>query len=870
MIGAIGAAGLLPAFQRRNDKATPEFLQKNEVSLKDKFEEVRNQINTLSELITSLENQYEVEVTRLASTKSGAEARSFGFSEDRGHDEHRKPATKAPTFCRKASGHNLTEGEEQLFEAIDSGTADEVRQLLDANADPNMEFHDFTCINKDFKTGTPVAIATLKARKDLVDMLVQRGADPDSTYSFCAGAEQKIWSGSAINATIPGGKMDMLKALVELRADMHSVGSNGANLVWQAAYFGKKEIMEYLIDSTVDANLPARSQDDANLSYTPLHAAAVAGHLEIVQKLIQKKVSIDTDDGGGRTALDDAVMQGHQEVVRLLVKSQADIFNIPVPRRLTRRGSHGEISLDGMKQEHMRCLDRVFCSGNPALLEAVASGLREAKTTLDFLDKEDLIRFLRSPGEAPCLILGSIFQRHKIQYWDDDGDKRLRVMRNVAYVGEDDTNVTSGPHARVTERAFANKVAVDSKMKAFYNALVPGTPPPGPAMLVPVHCYMSHVPFLHKDLGVLLSIADCKHPKIFEQKGCQAIINLKWTTERFGARFRMVMALVEVLNLVFINLVLNNTELKLHKTARLVVLTVLNILAIAVWLVALFLEVSQAVGYFDRGLHRRYLRCGRYWFDIIVVGSTAYICFYTAAKNLEVTEKEVFKVLLGVIIFLKWIRFLMFMRQLRHVGVHILPIITTMWDVGPFLAVLAVYMLGSVNMYYSITTYDLWECFILIYRLVVLGDMELWEMENVYGPRMFINTADFTGPAVQSEIFQDLPEKTPYYDVVRLMMVVISFIMGLSMMNLFVAMLCLSYSQAWDNSWNAFLQSRAVIVLDQTAIRLGIRRMFCSKRSANGSTTTAHMTEGHSASALLDQDALDAFVWYAEVATANT
>merc|ERR1719235_3009325 len=54
--------------------------------------------------------------------------------------------------------------------------------------------------------------------------------------------------------------------------------------------------------------------------------------------------------------------------------------------------------------------------------------------------------------------------------------------------------------------------------------------------------------------------------------------------------------------------------------------------------------------------------------------------------------------------------------------------------------------------------------------------------------------------------------------------------MTVTMMNLFIAMLCLSYSIEADNAQNGFLRSRACIVLDLHAIKAGAEWIRCRRR----------------------------------------
>lgn len=766
------------------------------------------------------------------------------------------PSVDQPRATTPVGARRTHPGFETLYEALVSGSDEDVQDMLRAGHDPNMLYSNFKLLGKDWASGGPLTIAVLRGQISTVRILVRYKADPNTEYSFEAGAEQLIWSGTTIHAAVPSGSIDLIKELFKCNADLHAVGSNRANLVWQAAYFGQIGILKYLLDMHVEANARALSQDDSLLRYTPLHAAANAGHCAVVKMLLQHKGDFQMDDGCGHQPLDDAVAKGHADVVRQLVTANADIFRTIAPKvEMERRLSIVSESELRPTAKALRCLDKVFQSDNTLLLTAVAQGLAHAPRLLDRLDKDDLIHFLNSAGGAPINILGAIFQPHPIRYWQETSGKRHRMMRSAAFVdSKEGVNIVQGPHCRVVEKGFSERIVLTGKLKQFLDRILPMERTSGCNMYVPVTSYMCHIPLLHKELQVLLAIADCKDINIFGDKGCQAIINMKWAAEKYGSHGRMVMAFIEVMNLALLNWILNNHSIQ----NRSGVLICANILALVVWAVAVTLEISQAVGYIVNNLHRRYFTSTRYWFDWIVCFTTGMVILFTGLLGEKADESPQYSTVLGVLVFLKWMRLLISLRQLRTIGLRILPITTTMWDVGPFCGVLSVYIVGSVNMYYALGINNLGESFMLIYRIVVMGDVDLYELEGVFNPSMRVGA--------DGVISQSAPEQTEYYVVVRVMLVVISFVMGLSMMNLFVAMLCLSYSQAAENAWFSFMQSRAGIVLDQHAIRLGLRRMggmfcVCRRRSDSGEE------QGQSlCSELLDDDSKEsetAYIWLA-------
>merc|ERR1712113_710777 len=107
------------------------------------------------------------------------------------------------------------------------------------------------------------------------------------------------------------------------------------------------------------------------------------------------------------------------------------------------------------------------------------------------------------------------------------------------------------------------------------------------------------------------------------------------------------------------------------------------------------------------------------------------------------------------------------LRVFKSVGVRILPILATMWDVGPFCGVLGVYLIGSANMYYALGIWDFFESFLIIWRLVIVNDLNMYELEGVHNSGKMRLGED-------GMFVLEPREKTQYYMIVRIMMVGLS------------------------------------------------------------------------------------------------
>jgi ankyrin repeat protein len=142
--------------------------------------------------------------------------------------------------------------------------------------------NDSTYINsRDYIRNTPLLTAIGFGNLELVEFLLQHGADPnvpvDDVYTCLLLAVESDDSASAA----------IVEQLIKAGADIRKTGTNG---------------------------------------WTPLHMAANCGHIEKAKILIQAgaEVNRQTDIDGGNTALMEAARSGNAEMVQLLLDHGAD------------------------------------------------------------------------------------------------------------------------------------------------------------------------------------------------------------------------------------------------------------------------------------------------------------------------------------------------------------------------------------------------------------------------------------------------------------------------------------------------------------------------------------------------------------------
>jgi ankyrin repeat protein len=115
------------------------------------------------------------------------------------------------------------------------------------------------------------------------------------------------------------GRLNYINILIELAKNEEEL-SHGLP---GAAIGGHLEVVQRLLDAKADVNA-ATALDGGR---TALQAAAEGGHLEVVQRLLDAKADVNTAATryDGRTALQAAAQGGHLEVVQRLLDAKADV-----------------------------------------------------------------------------------------------------------------------------------------------------------------------------------------------------------------------------------------------------------------------------------------------------------------------------------------------------------------------------------------------------------------------------------------------------------------------------------------------------------------------------------------------------------------
>jgi ankyrin repeat protein len=199
-----------------------------------------------------------------------------------------------------SSGPDASSLEERLEGAIIEGELEQIRQLIGMGADVNWK-----------KPASGFPIIGFARQEQVLQLLLDSGANIDSRHR---DGETELYF-AAVN------ELPYTQLLLRLGADPNALTNSGETPLFAAQLGGHADIVELLVANGADVDI-----QNAEGS-SPLHGAVIAAQYPIALALVSSGANLELRTNDGTTPLMLAVSgreAEHGELVRLLLQSGAD------------------------------------------------------------------------------------------------------------------------------------------------------------------------------------------------------------------------------------------------------------------------------------------------------------------------------------------------------------------------------------------------------------------------------------------------------------------------------------------------------------------------------------------------------------------
>nr|HNI26080.1 ankyrin repeat domain-containing protein [Leptospiraceae bacterium] len=311
-----------------------------------------------------------------------------------------------------------------LFNAVREGSLEKVKNVAGRGADLN---------SVDSAGWTPVLYAASGNHRDILEFLIQNGADPEYQSEG-----KKI---TALMISSEKGYLDTAEVLVSV-SSKYLTDSEGKNALHYAAAGGHTDILSLILQGPYSSYDRGRNQktelavsllwlqamkERDSAGAVPLLYAACAGHIDAVRILSSETDLNDFEDNAGKTPLICAAENGHMETVRILMENGAD----PRARNADGIDAFGAAFGKGRRDilHFMEKNEKIFS------LKKMNSDLYSALDRSDWKEAEELIRLgadLNFPDASGRTLLMRFLSEQKA----DRADFLIRKGASCSYISD--------------------------------------------------------------------------------------------------------------------------------------------------------------------------------------------------------------------------------------------------------------------------------------------------------------------------------------------------------------------------------------------------------------------------------------------------
>ena len=193
-----------------------------------------------------------------------------------------------------------TTGETSLSKAIKLGNAKAFQFLLEVKASVNDSFiNNRSCLQYALEQGN----------FDIAQLLIDAGHSLNVRGS---------WGRTLLSELIMNGRFEATKFLIEAKASLDKPDLYGdITPLSRAIETGQTELLQFLLNMKVSLE-PIRGR-----KISPLHIAVEKQNLEVIQLLLENRAPLESCNRNGETLLYQAIVLRHFEITKLLLKKGA-------------------------------------------------------------------------------------------------------------------------------------------------------------------------------------------------------------------------------------------------------------------------------------------------------------------------------------------------------------------------------------------------------------------------------------------------------------------------------------------------------------------------------------------------------------------
>ncbi len=176
---------------------------------------------------------------------------------------------------------------------------------------------------QDKDGNAPVHLSVLSGHVLTTKALLQ-GEDWKGVSDHKAELRRSISKSSAVLAiATKANSKPIVEMLVEAGVDINWQDKGGETALHIAARFGHDECAKVILKGTSEQKADLELAENS-FAWTPLHIAAVDGHLPVAQLLVDAGADVDKVDSSGWTAKEHAALRGHIPIAVLLAAHGRD------------------------------------------------------------------------------------------------------------------------------------------------------------------------------------------------------------------------------------------------------------------------------------------------------------------------------------------------------------------------------------------------------------------------------------------------------------------------------------------------------------------------------------------------------------------